>query len=879
MLGTTLNHYQILEKLGAGGMGEVYRARDTRLNRDVALKFLPPAFAQDPERLARFEREAQVLASLNHTNIAAIYGFEQAGPEGALVPFLVLEYVPGHTLRGPLPVEEALAIARQVADALEEAHNKAVVHRDLKPANIKITPEGKIKVLDFGLAKALADEPAAGVSAHSPTLSALATRAGTILGTAAYMSPEQARGKKLDKRTDIWSFGCVLYEVLTGQQAFPGDTVMDVLSAVVSKDPDWSKLPADTPPEVLRLLRLCLEKDAGRRLRDIGDAWIEELSRDQKGAVPDAPKAASKAAWRRALPWTVAAAATLAAAALGVVVWRLSAPPPALTTRFQVQPPDKATSIEYPTISPDGRRLAFVAAVDGQSLLHLRPLDSLVAQALPGTDQAVFPFWSPDSRFLAFFSQGKLKKVDVTGGPPQTLCDAGTPGRGGAWNRDGTIIFTGSSGDPLRRVAAAGGVPAPLTTLDTASERSHRWPHFLPDGHRFLYWVQGTVSEKSAVVLGSLDDKPDSKEHRRVLAGGSMAVYSAGHLLFEREGTLMAQPFDAEKAQLGGEPFPVAQQIGIIGGHPGWVAFSASPGGALAYRTGGGVKTQLAWFDRTGKQLGTVGAPEEQTTLELAPDQKRVAVSRRDPQGQADLALLDLVRDTSARFTFDPGTDYSPVWSPDGSRIVFGGNRQGGFHLYQKASSGAAGEELLLKSGPMTLPTDWSSDGRFILYQVVAPKTGYDIWVLPLEGDRKPSPYLQTEFAEHLGQFSPDGRWVAYQSNESGQPQIYVQGFPKSGAKFMVSSAGGVRARWRRDGKELYFLSLDRKMMAVAITTTAATLEAGKPRELFQSRSTGSLFFGFHVYDVTADGQRFLINSGIEVEGLPPITVVMNWVR
>ncbi|MEK7752484.1 MAG: hypothetical protein AAB654_11250, partial [Acidobacteriota bacterium] len=441
----------------------------------------------------------------------------------------------------------------------------------------------------------------------------------------------------------------------------------------------------------------------------------------------------------------VAAALLLTSLALAVVHFR-ETPPAAPTTRFQVPPPDKATASEYPAISPDGRRLAFAATVEGKTLLWVRPLDSLAAQPLAGTEDATFPFWSPDSRFLAFFSQGKLKKVDVSGGPPQTLCNADTPLRGGAWNRDGTILFVGGNRSPIRRVPAAGGVPTPVTTLDSPTELAHRWPQFLPDGRHFLYWLYAADREKSVVVLASLDDKPDSKERRRLLPGGSMAVYSAGHLLFEREGVLMAQPFDVSGLELRGEPFPVVQQVGQIAGTTGWAAFSVSTSGTLAYRTGAGGKTQLAWFDRTGKELGRVGQPEDQSVPRLSPDQKRVAVTRRDAQGSDDIWLLELARDTSTRFTFHPANDVVPVWSPDGDRIVFASNRDGRYDLFQKASSGAANEELLLKSSETKIPTDWSSDGRFILYHALHPKTRFDLWALPLDGDRHPIPILQTEF-------------------------------------------------------------------------------------------------------------------------------------
>jgi len=873
MIGRTLAHYQITEKLGAGGMGEVWRARDTRLNRDVALKFLPAAFAQDPERLARFEREAHVLAQLNHQNIAAIHGFEHDSQEGLC--YLVLEYVPGQTLPCPAPLEDALPILHQLIDALEEAHETGIVHRDLKPANIKITPEGKLKVLDFGLAKALADEPPGEVASNSPTLAASAlTRGAMLLGTAAYMSPEQARGKRADKRSDIFAFGSVLYEMLAGKQAFGGETISDSLAAILTKEPDRSLLPEATPAGIRRLLDRCLEKDLKRRLRDIGEARvILEETEAGTGGLPR-PRGAAP------LAWSLAAAATLAAAVLAVILFREKPPPPPPTTRFQVSPLEKATSVEYPSISPDGRRLAFVATVEGKTLLYLRPLDSLAAQALTGTDDAAFPFWSPDSKFLAFFTQGKLKKVDVSGGPPQTLCNAETPGRGGAWNHEGVILFGAGARAPLLRVPAAGGAPAPVTTLDSATELAHRWPHFLPDGRGFLYWLNAADREKRAVVVASLDDKPGSKDRKRLLAGESMAVYSAGHLLFDREGTLMAQPFDAAKLEFRGDAFPFIQEVAILGGSQGWAAFSASPGGTLAYRTGGReAKSQLAWFDRTGKELERLGQPEEQGGLRLSPDGKRVAVHRRGPQGTYDLWLLEPARDTSTRFTFHAAGDIGAVWSPDGSRVVFASNRDGQYSLYQKLSSGSTNEELLLKTGEGKFPNDCSADGRFVLYQSLHPKTASDLWALPLDGDRKPLPVVQTESQEVQGQFSPGpegARWIAYQSNASALDQIYVQAFPKPSGKFQVSTNGGVRPRWRRDGKELFYLTPDRKLMAVGVKVTATTFEAGRPRELFQTRAASASSVS-SVYDVTADGQRFLIDTAVEAEGAPPITVVTNW--
>ncbi len=863
MTGRTLAHYQVIEKLGQGGMGEVYRARDTKLARDVAIKVLPEALSQDRERLARFEREAQLLASLNHPNIAAIHGMETV--DGA--PFLVLEMVPGQSPAGPMPPEEAEAICQQIAEAIEAAHEKGIVHRDLTPANIKVTPEGQVKVLDFGLAKALAGDSTDASSATSPTLTVAATQAGVLMGTASYMSPEQARGRPAGRRADVWAFGCVYYELLTGRKAFDGDNISDILASVLKMEPDWPALPESTPPRVRRLLRLCLEKDPKKRLRDIGDAWLEAEA--PPGGAP-APRPPSRPVLLAA--FGIALLSATALAALAYVHFREPAP---VTTRFQVAPPETATNLEFPLISPDGRRLAFVASFDGRRLIWIRPLDSLTARPLAGTDDANFPFWSPDGRSLAFFSGGKLKKIDTAGGPPQTLCDAETPGRGGTWNRDGTIVFVGGSRRPLERVSAAGGTPSAITTLEAKTEISHRWPHFLPDGKRFLYWSMAADRQKSGLILASLDDPPGATERRRLVRGDSMAVYSAGHLLFARDGTLMAQPFDLSAGRVSADAFPIVQQIGRAGGHTGWTAVSASTEGALAYRTGTGALSQLTWFDRNGKQAGLVGALVRQIAPKLSPDGRRVAVSR-DTQTQPDIYLLDLARDAATRFTFHLGSDITPVWSPDGARIAYSSHREDGANLYWRSSSGAGAEELLYKSVDNKYVTDWSPDGRFLLYTSFGGQTGLDILALPLTGERKPVSLLETPFSESLGQFSPDGRWMAYHSDESGTPQVYVQGFPNAGGKFQVSTTGGMRARWRRDGREIYFVGADSKMMAVDVKASGTSLEIGRPRELFQTRMVVTTPYT-HGFDVSGDGQRFLVNRSDEAEAASPLTVVMNW--
>jgi len=930
--GTRLGAFEVAELLGAGGMGEVYRARDTRLNRDIAIKVLPEDVAREPERLARFRREAQLLASLNHPNIAAIYGLEEQ--DG--LRYLVLEYVPGQTLAemvgagfkpalavdkprdeqvGPvprggtteapgervgaglrarprsgttrvsLPVDEALEICKQIAEALEAAHEKGIIHRDLKPANVKVTPEGKVKVLDFGLAKAMEPEGSAADLSKSPTISAVASRAGVILGTAAYMSPEQARGKPVDKRTDIWAFGCVLYEMLTGRPAFGADTITDTIAAIIKNEPEWSALPAETPAAVRTLLRRCLQKVPRERLRDAGDALLEL----KQPSSPEAVLASAAAARPRAMFWVVAAllAAIAIALVLAVVHFR-EAPPEQRVVKLTLLPPEK-TTFGTIAVSPDGRRVAFTTRdASGKTQLWVRPLEALAAQPLAGTEGAYFPFWSPDSRGIGFFAEGKLKKIEASGGPPQTLCDAGN-GRGGSWSRAGVIVFAPVFNSPLVQVPAAGGEPKPVTQMNASrQEFSHRWPQFLPDGRRFLYFNQSGQPEHQGIYLGSLDSKEMSaKQKRRLVATDSSAAYAGpatgpGYLLFLRERVLLAQRFDASKLELSGEAFPVAEPVGVDA--LAWQSrFSVSESGVLVYDSSGGSNRHLVWLDRSGKPLQTLGSPGTYWNLDLSPDGRRVAANRTDPQtGSGDIWLFDLARGSNPRFTFHPALEGAPLWSPDGSRIAFFSSRDGPYNLYQKATSGAGEEQLLLKTNANKWPTDWSRDGRFLLYTELDPKTRADLWLLPLTGEtknteRKPVPFLRTEFDERNARFSPDGKWMAYQSNESGRYEIYMRAFspnqPPGGGRWQVSTGGGVEPRWRRDGKELFYLAPDRKLIAVEVKA-GANFEAGIPRPLFQTR----VFPGRIVaarYDVTADGQRFLVNS--EVEEGEAATVILNW--
>jgi eukaryotic-like serine/threonine-protein kinase len=893
--GNHLGHYEVLAAIGAGGMGEVYRAHDSKLGRDVALKVLPDAFARDAERMARFQREAKSLASLNHSNIASIHGLEDSGATHALV----MELVEGPTLAdrirlGPIPIEEALPIAKQIAEGLEYAHERGIVHRDLKPSNIKVTADDTVKILDFGLAKTMVADATLGDATTSPTLSQMATQAGMLLGTAAYMSPEQARGKLVDRRADIWAFGCVLYEMLTGKMAFGGGAVTDTLAAVLKSDPDWSQLPAGTPTRVRVLLQRCLQKDPKQRLRDIGDARIS-LDEVLSGA-PDASLGAAAQPARQRLLWIASGVAGLfvvATAALAFLYFHQKAPA-GQAVRFELRLPDQVSAGGGFAISPDGRKLAFIArGSDSQTRVWLRSLETLQAHPLDGTEGAAEAFWSPDSRFIAFVAPGKLKKIDSAGGPSFTLCDI-TTFFGGAWNRADEIVFGSANG--LLQVPASGGSPAPLTTGANAAS-----PSFLPDGRHFVYLRVAASEDDSGIFFASVDTKPQDSLSRRLIPELSGVVYTpssepaGGYLLFTRgagtpgaSGTLMAQPFDARRLEPEGEAVPVAEGVSL---------FATSAAGILAYARGsqgvgtagmrGVVQGQMTWFDRTGKALGAFADPGSYRTLALSPDGKRVAFDRADAQNLnvRNIWLYEFARGITTRFTFDSGLDFDPVWSPDGSRIAFTSNRDGTFNLYEKTSNLASEDKIMYRSSDPKASSSWSPDGRFLLYFNPLPPTRQ--WLLPLGGtDRKPVRVDGSDFNEAAGRISPDGHWIAYSSDESGRQEIYVRPLDISArtetssangtsvtGKWMVSKDGGSTPLWRGDGKELFYLSgVGGTAMAVEVETSGV-FQAGGPKALFKIPA-GVLF-----WDVTPDGKRFLMAAPTDTGAASqsPITVVLNW--
>jgi serine/threonine protein kinase/Tol biopolymer transport system component len=875
---TRLGSYEVVALIGEGGMGEVYQAHDTKLGRDVAIKVLPEAFAHDAERLSRFQREAKMLASLNHPNIATIYGLEQSGSTS----YLAMELVSGETLQdrvkrdGAVPIEEALTIAKQIAEALEAAHEKGIIHRDLKPANVKVTPEGKVKVLDFGLAKAFAGDASTEDIGNSPTLSQAATMQGVILGTAAYMSPEQARGKAVDKRTDIWAFGCVLYELLTGKQAFHGEDVTDILAVVVRAEPDWNCLPAITSPAIRNLLRRCLQKDAKKRLRDAGDARIEIEEALSGAAIPEvvAPTSA-----KQRLPFVLSAVTALLLVALAGLsfVHFLEVPSVVHTLRYQISLPGNAEFFMF-QLSPDGRFLVYRRRT-ANNRLYVRALDSLEEREIPGTEGATHPFWSPDSAHIAFFAQGKLKQVALSGGPATNISDA-PDGRGGTWGADGTIVFAPTVNGGLFRISPTTSGPSTPLRLPVADKDSLRFPAFLPDSAHFFYVYThqgGPRAEDGGLYVGSLNGTPpvrilsDSSTARFVPSRGSS---TSGHLLFRRDTTLMAQPFDAATLKPTGEAIPLADPVPDMGRIPD-AAFTVSTNGILIYLSGGGAsqERQIAWLDREGKLSKSLLKQKGIDSFALSPNSTQVVYSTGSQPARGDLWLYDMAHGTTQRFTFEPFDAHFPLWSPDGTTVVF--CTYLGSELYRKATQTSAKEESLGIQGTNARATSWAGDGKLLVYSQTGDTTKDDLWLLPLEGDRKPKIFKQTPFNESDGEISPDGRWMVYNSDASGQYEIYIEPMPAGGAQRQISVGGGQSPAWRSDGRELYFLS-DNKLMAVDIKPGPG-LTFGTPHELFSGSNLITNPRQRAVFP-SADGRQFLalLPAG-DAPAASPITVVTNW--
>jgi eukaryotic-like serine/threonine-protein kinase len=878
---TRLGPYEIGAPLGAGGMGEVYRARDTRLDRTVAIKVLPQHLADTPEVRQRFEREARAVSALNHPHICTLHDVgSQDGTE-----FIVMEYLEGETLaarleRGPLPLEQVLKLGIEIADALDKAHRQGIIHRDLKPGNIMLTKSGA-KLLDFGLAKAALPLAVGATLTTAATRTTPVTQQGTIVGTFQYMSPEQVEGKEVDARSDIFSFGAVLYEMLTGQRAFPGKSQLSVASAILEKEPaPISGVKPMTPPALDHAIRRCLAKDPEERWQTARDldlelSWISG-SGSQSGVLAPATGRSKR---RERLAWVVAVVCALATVTLAVLHWSHT-PEKLRVVRSYV----KATlssgflfsgQVSGFALSPDGLRLAYVALnADGKAVLWVRPLDSLQAQPLAGTDDASYPFWSPDSRNIGFFAGGKLKKIEASGGPPLTLCDAPLP-RGGSWSQSEVILFAPNLNAPLFLVSTSGGTATPVTSPDPAKgEVTHRWPQFLPDGRHFLYLAGSPYGLKETPMNSVLISSLDSKERKLLMHTHSGAMYGSGHILFLRQNTLMAQPFDAKRLEFMGEAFPVADPVReeetTIRSY-----FSVSQNGLLAYLEGAGEgDRELVWVDRGGKKIGGVPGKDVYLGPRISPDGKKVAYVRG--ASGFDIWRYDFARGVKTPLTFGSGSGQSnlfPIWSPDGQRIAYTSVRGGRFGFYQKAADGSGSEEVLLEGTDyVKYLSDWSPDGKFLAYQDNHQGVA-STFVLPLSGERNPRPFLQSPFTMVRSSFSPDGKWLAYCSNEAGNLKVYVVPFPGPGGKWQVSSGGGDYPRWRGDGKELFYLSLDNKMMAAEVKASGSSFAIGAVRQLFEIRVYRSQV---GAYDVTADGQRFILayEPGQPNEA---ITLVENW--
>jgi Tol biopolymer transport system component len=877
--GTKLGPYEIQSPLGAGGMGEVYRARDTRLERDVAIKVLPASLSSDSNLKQRLEREAKAVSKLSHPHICTLHDIgHQDG-----VDFLVMELVEGETLeqrllKGPLPPEQTLRIATDIASALASAHRLGITHRDLKPSNVMLTKTGA-KLMDFGLAKQSGPAPLAAALTEMTMDQAKLTSEGTLVGTFQYMAPEQLEGKEADARTDLFALGEMIYEMATGKPAFAGKSRASLIAAILTTEPQpMAALQPMTPTALERVVKKCLAKDPDERWQSASDlkselTWITEGG--SQAGVP-AP-VVSKRKLRERVAWALAALALSAAAILGAIHFRESTRP-ARVVRSLIAPEEGTFPILTgdfggpPVLSPDGNLLAFAAAREqGAVLLWVRPMNALHARALTGTEGATFPFWSADSRSLGFFAGGKLKTVPVEGGTPSEVCDAPI-GRGGTWNAEGTIVFSPDFQSSLMQVPASGGTPKPLTVMDTSKHDSHRWPYFLPDGKHFLYLAVthgNTRAPNDAIYFASLD----GKENRLLMRAFNNVAYASGRLLFMRDSALVAQPFDPGTGALQGEAERLAEDV-LVDGTVWRAQFDASSSGILAYASGGLTHWQAMWYDRSGKQLGAAGEKVfNLLSLRLSPDGARLATEAGETNG--DIWIYDQKRKVNTRLTFGNGASSSPVWSPDGQWIAYVGVRSKD-SLYRKPANGMGQEELLLEGDTANRnPLDWSPDGKSLLFGVGDLATKGQIWVLPLAGDHKPAPLTQNTVVATSARFSPDGHWFAYSSNESGRPEVYVMPFGGGAGKWQISSAGGSQPVWRRDGKELFYWSAENTLMSVPITLKTGVVEVGAAQQLFRFNNPVGIIGVISPYDVAADAQRFILITTPQASR--PITLVTNW--
>ena len=869
--GTRLGPYEIESPLGVGGMGEVYRARDKRLDRIVALKILP-THIDSAEAKQRFEREARAISSFSHPNICHLYDVGQQ--DG--ISYLVMEYLEGETLadrlrKGPLPLEQVLKVGVEVCQGLERAHRSGVVHRDLKPGNVMLTKSGA-KLMDFGLAKVPAAAVGVGSSSDSPaTMSLPLTSAGTIVGTFQYMSPEQVEGKEADPRSDIFSLGAILYEMLTGKKAFEGNTTASIIAAILAGEPKpISTIQPKFPVVFEHVVKACLIKDPDERLQTAHDVKVELRWIEQMGAQTGLGGPLGKRTNWDHVAWLFVGMLLLLVISGGVAWWlrERQAPP---TLHFNSSLPFAANDV---ALSPDGRVLAAVAYSDQENkyLIWTHEVGSRRVAVVSGTEDASHPFWSPDGRSIGFFANGKLKRVDVLGGLPQVLCDAPN-GRGGTWNREGTILFSPDAFTGLYRVSSIGGAPTEVTKSDVSNfEQSHRWPVFLPDGRHFLYLAANFTGqfERNTIFLGSLD----SSEKRRIVSASSNVAYAdSGYLLYMRDNALVAQRFDLRTYVLSGDPRTVSDQVQYLP-NIGLALFAVANNGTLIAQTGkGAAKSQLTWFDRRGKLVGTVGLPGLFANPAISPDGRRVAVDQLDPSGkQMNISIHELANDAMTPFTLSPWFYQLPIWSPDGKRIAFSSNQKLRFTLFQKNADGSGSEQQIADLGvPQQVFWDWSRDGKYLL-------AGKDteVWYLPFP-DLQPRPFLQAKWVFRNAQFSPDARWTAYASNQTGNWEVYVSPFPIASSKWQVSRGGGQEPRWRRDGKELFYLSADGKMMAVTVKTHS-NFEAEPPISIFQTHMRQPIYsMDAFSYDVTHDGQRFLINTKMDEPNPAPLSVILNW--